>query len=160
MTTEEAIRVLIAVERYPTSISGKDEACEMAISALHTQKDSCPPLCYKPDGDGCAYQTYDGDDEPIDKCKECPLCNADKVRHKTEPLTPEELREMDGQPIWVVPASPNSGYDPSWAILYDGSVRVKSNSWPGAFYVLYDATYATNWLAYRCPPNYKYSKNA
>lgn len=39
------------------------------------------PSCYIPDGDGCAYQCYDGDDEPIDKCKECPLCYSDKQRH-------------------------------------------------------------------------------
>ena len=49
------------------------------------------PPCYQPDGDGCAYQIYgDNDDEPTDKCKECPLCYADKVRHKkpeNEPLT-------------------------------------------------------------------------
>ena len=63
-----------------------------------------PPPCYRPDGDGCAYQCYDGDDEPIDKCKECPLCCSDKQRHKpsNEPLTLEELREMDGvNALWV-----------------------------------------------------------
>ena len=43
-------------------------------------QDKIPP-CYIPDGDGCAYQCYDGDDEPIDKCKECPLCYSDKQRH-------------------------------------------------------------------------------
>ena len=61
-----------------------------------------PPPCYRPDGDGCAYQCYDGDGEPIDKCKECPLCYSDKQRHKpsNEPLTLEELREMDGDPAW------------------------------------------------------------
>lgn len=50
--------------------------------------DATPP-CYQPDGDGCAYQCYDGDDEPIDKCKECPLCYSDKQRHRAalkEPL--------------------------------------------------------------------------
>ena len=62
------------------------------------------PPCYQPDGDGCAYQCYDGDDEPIDKCKECPLCYSDKQRHHAppnEPLTLDELREMDGEPVWV-----------------------------------------------------------
>ena len=43
------------------------------------------PPCYQPDGDGCAYQCYDGDDEPIDKCKECPLCYSDKQRHHAPP---------------------------------------------------------------------------
>ena len=62
------------------------------------------PPCYQPDGDGCAYQCYDGDDEPIDKCKECPLCYSDKQRHHAppnEPLSIEQLREMDGDPVWV-----------------------------------------------------------
>ena len=62
------------------------------------------PPCYQPDGDGCAYQCYDGQDEPIDKCKECPLCYSDKQRQHTppnEPLTLEQLREMDGEPVWV-----------------------------------------------------------
>ena len=73
-----------------------------AIPTL-TQPNETPP-CYQPDGDGCAYQCYDGDDEPIDKCKECPLCYSDKQRHHAppnEPLTLDELREMDGEPVWV-----------------------------------------------------------
>ena len=43
------------------------------------------PPCYVPDGDGCAYQIYgDNNDEPIDRCKSCPLCQSDKIRHKQE----------------------------------------------------------------------------
>lgn len=44
-----------------------------------------------------------GQDEPIEKCKACPLCCSDKQRHYTppnEPLTIEQLREMDGEPVW------------------------------------------------------------
>ena len=61
-----------------------------------SQPNNEPPPCYQPDGDGCAYQCDDGADEPIDKCKECPLCYSDKQRHHTppnEPLTIEQLRE-------------------------------------------------------------------
>lgn len=71
-------------------------------SASLTPPNEVPP-CYQPDGDGCAYQCYDGDDETIDKCKECPLCYSDKQRHHAppnEPLTLEQLREMDGEPVW------------------------------------------------------------
>lgn len=63
-----------------------------------------PPPCYQPDGDGCAYQCYDGDDEPIDKCKECPLCYSDKQRHHTpptEPLTQADLNEMYLNEVWL-----------------------------------------------------------
>lgn len=48
------------------------------------QPNETPP-CYQPDGDGCAYQCYDGQDEPIEKCKACPLCCSDKQRHYTPP---------------------------------------------------------------------------
>ena len=60
-----------------------------------------PPTCYQPDGDGCAYQCYDGDDEPIDKCKECPLCYSDKQRHHTPPNEPLtcELVDRHGMPL-------------------------------------------------------------
>ena len=51
------------------------------IKAPTISPQSKTPSCYIPDGDGCAYQCYDGDDEPIDKCKECPLCYSDKKRH-------------------------------------------------------------------------------
>lgn len=64
-----------------------------------------PPVCYKEDGGECAYQAYDGTDEPIDECKECPLCCVDKQRHRkppNDPLTLDELREMDGEPVWCV----------------------------------------------------------
>lgn len=74
--------------------------------------------CYKPDGDGCAYQCYDGQDEPIDRCKECPLCCVDKQRHQSPPNTPltlEELREMDGEPVWVVELN---DYPPHWGLVY------------------------------------------
>lgn len=64
------------------------------------------PPCYVPDGDGCAYQIYgDSNDEPIDRCKSCPLCQSDKIRHKQEsvhndPLVLDELRQMRGEPVW------------------------------------------------------------
>ena len=64
------------------------------------------PPCYVPDGDGCAYQIYgDNDDEPIGRCKSCPLCQSDNIRHKQEsvhndPLVLDELRQMRGEPVW------------------------------------------------------------
>ena len=65
------------------------ETCAMVLAAIAvmptlTLPNEIPP-CYQPDGDGCAYQCYDGQDEPIDKCKECPLCYSDKQRHHASP---------------------------------------------------------------------------
>lgn len=40
-----------------------------------------PPPCFQKDGEnGCAYQVPDGDDEPLEICKQCPLCYGDKMR--------------------------------------------------------------------------------
>ena len=72
---------------YRQTGSGKiipvDQRCGVKIT----------PPCYQPDGDGCAYQIYgDNNDEPIDRCKACPLCYSDKVRHsslKSKALTCE-----------------------------------------------------------------------
>lgn len=117
------------------------DTAEEAISALSPPNET--PPCYQPDGDGCAYQCYDGDDEPIDKCKECPLCYSDKQRHLTppnEPLTLDELREMGGQPYWHVGLREESP-PPHWNIL-------------DPFYAKHieDYRYGENWLAYRRPP--------
>lgn len=55
---------------------------------------------------GELHQIYgDNNDEPIDRCKSCPLCQSDKIRHKQEPvhndpLALDELRQMRGEPVW------------------------------------------------------------
>ena len=113
------------------------------------------PPCYQPDGDGCAYQCYDGDDEPIDKCKECPLCYSDKQRHHAPPnelLTIEQLREMDGEPVWVKCLKPDKYTCPpvGWRIL-ELSFTGKFGVWNGDC-ALIERNYGTDWFAYRRPP--------
>lgn len=137
--TYDGIRLLI--ERQPTL----------------TQPNETPP-CYQPDGDGCAYQCYDGDDEPIDKCKECPLCYSDKQRHRTtlnEPLTLEQLREMDEIPIYVVTEKYGSG----WCVLSWHGVKKsytyfsRTGTSEGMTATPLSAkTYGDLWIAYRRPP--------
>ena len=99
------------------------------------------PPCYQPDGDGCAYQCYDGQDEPIDKCKECPLCYSDKQRQHTppnEPLTLEQLREMDEPtPVWWKKA----GF---WCLCERGFIIAPN----GNIYEFEE----TDGAFYRCPP--------
>lgn len=89
------------------------EAAEFTIAALREQMEESMPPCYQPDGGdgGCAYQIYGpDDDEPIERCKACPLCYADKMRH-TEPKTPCDLclynppSSRDGKPCTMCPAS-------------------------------------------------------
>ena len=130
------------------------DTAEEAISALSPPNET--PPCYQPDGDGCAYQCYDGDDEPIDKCKECPLCYSDKQRHHTppnEPLTIEQLREMDGEPVWIV-EQPDWGH---WELSADAEDYLANRDQdfyglkhddPAGRYGLH----VLGWLAYRRPP--------
>ena len=135
--TYDGIRLLI--ERQPTL----------------TQPNETPP-CYQPDGDGCAYQCYDGDDEPIDKCKECPLCYSDTQRHRTtlnEPLTLEQLREMDEEPVYVVPKD-KPAHCGGWC-----GVTVWKCDRYSCVTLLRDADsgwefekYGKTWIAYRRPP--------
>lgn len=115
-----------------------------------TPPNAVPP-CYQPDGDGCAYQCYDGDDEPINKCKECPLCYSDKKRRKpsNEALTIEQLREMVGEPVWVqTPGIPQYG---RWVIV----AGVDTEYGQSTLYCQGDYTcrnYGRDWIAYRRPP--------
>ncbi len=116
------------------------------------------PPCYQPDGDGCAYQCYDGQDEPIEKCKACPLCYSDKQRHYTppnEPLTLDELLKMDGEPVYVVFRPDISGErSQSWALVNVdekyGEVYLV-DSIPGAS-CYYDEIWADLEGIYRRPP--------
>lgn len=89
-----------------------EDALWFAITVLRQREEFMPP-CYKPDsGDGeCAYQIYGpDDDEPIERCKACPLCYSDKMRHNA-PKTPCDLcaynppSSGDGKPCTMCPAS-------------------------------------------------------
>lgn len=115
------------------------------------------PPCYVPDGDGCAYQIYgDNDDEPIDRCKSCPLCQSDKIRHqaalkKNEPLTLDELVELgvraeNGENIIVYCTPLND-----WAKVFRCGMMFfgteEYQSWGEI-----DIEYGKVWLAYRRKP--------
>lgn len=64
-----------------SGITYRQTASGKIVPASHICPSKITPPCYQPDGDGCAYQTYGDGGEPIDKCKECPHCYTDKVRH-------------------------------------------------------------------------------
>lgn len=84
MSIDDAIKYVEAVASYKAYMPPIREALQMAANALYTLEHIRKP-CYKPDGnDGCSYMCYDGQDEPIDECKECPLCYTDKQRHSKE----------------------------------------------------------------------------
>lgn len=99
---------LIACEECGTLALTKSVTPQVAANFTLRKPTLTPPNetppCYQPDGDGCAYQCYDGDDEPIDKCKECPLCYSDKQRHHAlpnEPLTQADIDKMHFDRVWI-----------------------------------------------------------
>lgn len=114
------------------------------------------PPCYVPDGDGCSYQIYgDNNDEPIDRCKSCPLCQSDKVRHKQEQesndhLTLDELRKMDGEPVWIKLFDPDEEF---W-VLRNEWVDTQNPEPMILFHMRWysHADYGKTWLAYRQKP--------
>ncbi len=76
---------------------------------------------------------------------------AQQEAEKNEPLTLEELREIDGEPVWVTELSIGIGY---WALImddatYDGLYLTRATKFSDyGSYALYGKT----WLAYRHKP--------
>lgn len=143
MTREEAISVLenpdVSLE-VRARIGQEDEywkklspAMEMAISALRAQQeaDNLCGLTFAQLGRlvrNCYIEGYED-------CKAgCPPLE------KNEPLTLEELREMGGEPYWLVGLREDSA-PPHWSIL-DSFVAEH----------IEDYRYGENWLAYRRKP--------
>ena len=69
-----------------------------------------------------------------------------------EPLSIEQLREMDGEPVWVKCLKPSQYTDPPvrWRIL-EKSITGHFGVWNGDG-ALIERTYGVDWLAYRRPP--------
>lgn len=69
-----------------------------------------------------------------------------------EPLTLEQLREMDGEPVWVKCLEPNKYDNPPvrWRIL-EKSIIGTFGVWGGESGLI-ERNYGTDWLAYRRPP--------
>lgn len=76
----------------------------------------------------------------------------DYQKTPNEPLTLEQLREMDGEPVWVKCLKPNKYIDPptKWRIL-EKSIMGNFGVWDGEC-ALIERNYGTDWLAYRRPP--------
>lgn len=65
-----------------------------------------------------------------------------------EPLTIEQLRKMDGDPVWIVDVGPHKWYGPGWAIVDRDNCLVRTvKNWNAVFF----EKYGEQWLAYRRP---------
>ena len=66
-----------------------------------------------------------------------------------EPLTLDELREMEGEPVWIVDVGPHKWYGPGWAIVDRDNCLVRTvKNWNPVFF----EKYGERWLAYCRPP--------
>lgn len=68
-----------------------------------------------------------------------------------EPLSFEQLREMDGKPVWVVPLK-KEDWDSHWDVMKHGCAIAESKTKPGKTYFLYEDSYRIRWCAYSYPP--------
>ena len=71
------------------------------------------------------------------------------TKEQNEPLTIEQLREMDGDPVWIVDVGPHKWCGPGWAIVDRDNCLVRTvKNWNAVFF----ESYGERWLAYRRPP--------
>ena len=65
-----------------------------------------------------------------------------------EPLTLKQLREMDGEPVWVVPTGTHEKDEPMWCVLEGPMALIPGvDCWSWGF-----DGYGETWMAYRRPP--------
>lgn len=66
-----------------------------------------------------------------------------------EALALEQLRKMDGEPVWIVDVGPHKWYGPGWAIVDRDNCLVRTvKNWNAVFF----ESYGERWIAYRRPP--------
>ena len=68
-----------------------------------------------------------------------------------KPLSLEQLKQMDGKPVWVVPLK-KEDWDSHWDVMKHGCAIAESKTKPGKTYFLYEDSYRIRWLAYSYPP--------
>lgn len=133
MTREEAIKFAEYAQIMADGKPDVQEFYKLAESALRAQQEQTP----------CSRCGYGGKHLDAPPCKTCPA--HPKGQESNGPLTLDELRKMDGEPVWVQsPGIPEYG---RWAIV-EG---VGENS----LFLHDDFTchdYGKTWMAYRQKP--------
>lgn len=124
------------------------EALDMAIAALDTPNAEKPP-CYLPEKDN-PYPLCEG--RGMKACAHCCLWEdydqEEDESRVNQPLTMWQLREMDGEPVWVqTPGIPKYG---RWVIV----AGVNTDDGQRTLYCQGDYTcrnYGRDWIVYRRP---------
>lgn len=71
-----------------------------------------------------------------------------EVRENPKHLTLDELRQIDGEPVWIERRVSDSSDDKEWALVYTGGGFCRTSVGNIAFFALY----GISWLAYRSKP--------
>ena len=131
MKTEE----LVAALRQCGSVVAGCDGCPFENSGA-IDEDWC--------GDALVRAAADRLEEYVDRCKRY----ADEImelreRGRNDPLSLDELRKMDGEPVWVV--WPDGRLKSRWHIVGSSLWIEMFTEWDGAF----SPDYGKTWLAYR-----------
>lgn len=175
MTREEAIKVLrtesIELGGSVPSVCRFWEALDMAIAALRQQEtvtnrngliadDLVPEMTLD---DAIAH--LDNTLSDTGRKWSCESCRQEHVQlrswlaelreikqNRNEPMTLDELRKMDGEPVWVVCLEPERYYEPpiGWRII-EKSIVGTFGVWNDSS-CLAERDYGKTWLAYRQKP--------
>lgn len=77
---------------------------------------------------------------------ECPL--VEQLEPPNDPLTLEELLDMDGEPVWIERIGSDSPEDKEWALVFVKGGICRTSDCSHALFEFYGKT----WLAYRRKP--------
>lgn len=94
--------------------------------------------------------TNDRANQIIDAFDSAPEVEAEPLR-RNAPLTLEELREMDGEPVWVVPLA-GQEYEPPESEYHMKEQWIIIHAWHWRHYNAELGDYGKTWLAYRRKP--------
>lgn len=72
------------------------------------------------------------------------------IAQQNEPLTIEQLKEMDGQPVWCKHLK-DSNFGGKWLIVDCEMEKCSSGKWELPFEDIPDDKYGETWIAYRNP---------
>lgn len=95
-----------------------------------------------PQINGCGPENWADQLEIMETCLQA-------VRwHSNQPLTLDQLREMDGQPVWIKRIGSDSPEDKEWALVFCKEKFCRTSCGNIALF----GCYGIGWLAYAYPP--------
>lgn len=134
-------QVLHDIQAQPTLTPPNEP---LTLNKKRVIAESC--LHYRKSG-RCGLNGY----APLD----CPRCKEWHSNESNEPLTIEQLREMDGEPVWIERIESDFPNDREWALVFCKEKFCRTSCGNIALF----GCYGIGWLAYRRPPDRQENNN-